>query len=155
MPLQVVHIHIVILSLLWFAFVRFLLFLRCEELLSLLHWAHSFQLSDPSQHVNKSSSIFLQVPAAAFLVIIERNLQIEDQEVTTRKGHVNMVFYLFWLHVYQLLTVLCFFWTDFVPGFGYTDNIYHFGEKYVFLIQLYTKCNYNTCICHIRTILIG
>ncbi|CAB3996562.1 crt homolog 2-like, partial [Paramuricea clavata] len=77
------------------------------------------------------------VPAAAFLVIIERNLQIEDQEVTTRKGHINMVFYLFWLHVYQLLTVLCFFWTDFVPGFGYTDNIYHFWENWWFGVRCF------------------
>jgi hypothetical protein len=84
------------------------------------------------------NGLFFQIPMAAFLVIIERNLKIEDQEVTTHKGHINMVFYLFWMHFYQLLTVLSVFWADFVPGFGYTDNISHFWEKYVFSIQLYT-----------------
>lgn len=45
-----------------------------------------------------------------------------------------MVFYLFWMHFYQLLVILAMFWADFVPGFGYADNIHDFWEKYVFQV---------------------
>ena len=99
-----------------------------------------------------SLRLSFQVPAAAFLVITERNLKVEDQkrnlkiEESSYTGQVNMMFYLFWMHFYQLLTALCLFWADFIPAFGYTDNIQHFWEKYVCFIQLYSQIH-AICVC--------
>ena len=45
----------------------------------------------------------------------------------TRK--VNLFYLLFWTSLYQLITVMIFFWLDVIPVFGYTDNIHDFGEK--------------------------
>ena len=63
----------------------------------------------------------LQVPAALMNVIEEKSLK--------DKRNVNMFYLLFWSSLYQLLTVFAFFWTDLIPGFGYTNNIHEFGEK--------------------------
>ena len=52
-------------------------------------------------------------------------------EITSAKSRVNLVFFMFWTSVYQLLVALCLFWIDFVPEFGYADNIHHFWDKYV------------------------
>ena len=61
-------------------------------------------------------------------VIEERGLKLE---LTHAKSRVNLVFFLFWTSLYQLLVALCLFWADFVPKFGYADNIHHFWDKYV------------------------
>ena len=42
---------------------------------------------------------------------------------------VNLFYFLFWSSLYQLLTIGLMFWTDIIPGFGYTNNINEFGEK--------------------------
>lgn len=63
----------------------------------------------------------VQVPAALMNVIEEKSLK------DTR--NVNMFYLLFWSSLYQLLTVFVLFWTDLIPGFGYTNNIHEFGEK--------------------------
>ena len=45
------------------------------------------------------------------------------------KRNVNMFYLLFCSSFYQLVCVFAFFWTDLIPGFGYTKNIHGFGEK--------------------------
>lgn len=65
----------------------------------------------------------LQVPAALMNVVEEMSLK--------DKRNVNMFYLLFCSSFYQLLVVWVFFWTDLIPGFGYTNNIHEFGEKYV------------------------
>ena len=42
---------------------------------------------------------------------------------------VNMFYLLFWTSLYQLITVMCFFWVDILPQFGFADGIKGFGQK--------------------------
>ena len=53
---------------------------------------------------------------------------IEEKSLKDTRN-VNMFYLLFWSSLYQLLTVFALFWTDLIPGFGYTNNIHEFGEK--------------------------
>ena len=59
-------------------------------------------------------------------IIEERGLKME---LSSEKKGVNIVFFLFWTFLYQLLVSFCLFWVDFVPGFGYVGNIHQFWEK--------------------------
>ena len=61
-------------------------------------------------------------------VIQERGLKME---LTSAKSRVNIIFFYFWTFVYQFLVAMCLFWVDFMPQFGYADNIHHFWDKYV------------------------
>ena len=61
-------------------------------------------------------------------VIEEQGLKME---LTSTKSRVNIVFFLFWTSVYEFIVAMCLFWLDFVPKFGYADNIHHFWDKYV------------------------
>ena len=61
-------------------------------------------------------------------VIEERGLKME---LTSTKSQVNIIFFFFWTSVYQFIVAMCLFWVDFVPKFGYADNIHHFWDKYV------------------------
>ena len=45
------------------------------------------------------------------------------------KRNVNMFYLLFCSSFYQLVCVFALFWTDLIPGFGYTNSIHEFGEK--------------------------
>ncbi|XP_028395878.1 uncharacterized protein LOC114519903 [Dendronephthya gigantea] len=69
------------------------------------------------------------LPAAIMNVIEERGLKME---ITSAKSRVNLVFFLFWTSVYQLLVALCLFWVDFLPEYGYADNIHHFWDNWSF-----------------------
>lgn len=42
---------------------------------------------------------------------------------------VNTIWFLMWTSFYQLLTVLAFFWLDFVPFFGNQPDIQTFGRR--------------------------
>ena len=61
-------------------------------------------------------------------VIEERGLKME---LTSAKSRVNIIFFLFWTSLYQFLVAMCLFWVDFMPKYGYADNIHHFWDKYV------------------------
>ena len=63
-------------------------------------------------------------------VIEEKSLKLES--VTSSRG-INLVYFLFWTSVYQLLTVGLFFWADIIPGFGNSKDISEFAQKYVTL----------------------
>ena len=45
----------------------------------------------------------------------------------TRK--VNLFYLLFWTSLYQLITVMCLFWVDILPKFGFAESMKQFGEK--------------------------
>ena len=77
--------------------------------------------SQQTSFLNVYTHVHVQVPAALMNVIEEKSLK------DTR--NVNMFYLLFWSSLYQLLTVFALFWTDLIPGFGYTNNIHEFGEK--------------------------
>ncbi|XP_046849374.1 uncharacterized protein LOC124442903 [Xenia sp. Carnegie-2017] len=69
------------------------------------------------------------VPFASFNVYTEKILKNNEQ---SSKDQVGILCYMFWLNVYQMLLVFCFFWVDIVPGFGYTHNIEQFLENFTF-----------------------
>ena len=56
----------------------------------------------------------------------EKALKLQDNQ--SKKG-VNLVYFLFWTSLYQLLTVGAFFWADIIPGFGNAKDIKQFGRK--------------------------
>ena len=70
--------------------------------------------------------ILFQVPAAVTNVIEEKSLKLKN--VTSGKG-VNLIYFLFWTSLFQLITVGMFFWADIIPGFGNTKNISEFGKR--------------------------
>ena len=70
--------------------------------------------------------MLFQVPAAVMNVIEEKSLKLQD--VTSRK-RVNLIYFLFWTSLFQLITVGMFFWADIIPGFGNTKNICEFGKR--------------------------
>lgn len=77
------------------------------------------------------------VPATLMNVIEEMSLK------DSRK--VNMFYLLFWTSLYQLITVMCFFWVDILPQFGFADGIKGFGQNYWFALQCFfgaDTCNY-------------
>ena len=69
---------------------------------------------------------FMQAPGALMNVVTEKGLKMV---LTVSRSRVNLLFFLFWTSVYQFLVAVCLFWADFLPQFGYADNIYHFWDK--------------------------
>ena len=63
-------------------------------------------------------------------VIEERGLKMELASAESR-ARVNIIFFLFWVSVYQFVVAMCFFWVDLLPQFGYANNIHQFWDKYV------------------------
>ncbi len=61
------------------------------------------------------------MPVALMNVIEEKSLK------DTRM--VNLFFLLFMASIYQVITVANLFWTDIIPGFGYSDGFGQFGQK--------------------------
>jgi hypothetical protein len=77
------------------------------------------------------------IPAALMNVIEEMSLK--------DKRNVNMFYLLFCSSFYQLVCVFAFFWTDLIPGFGYTNSIHGFGENYQYALYCFfggRGCNY-------------
>ena len=66
------------------------------------------------------------MPAAIMNVYEEKSLKL--QNVMSRRK-VNLVYFLFWTSLYQLLTVGLLFWADILPGFGNVKNIDQFAKK--------------------------
>ncbi|XP_048586541.1 uncharacterized protein LOC5518915 [Nematostella vectensis] len=69
------------------------------------------------------------VPAAAMNVIEEKGLKM--QNIMSRKG-INIVYFLFWESVYQLLCVLALFWVDIIPSYGFANSISQFWKNWSF-----------------------
>ena len=67
------------------------------------------------------SLISCKVPASIMNVIEEKTLK--------DKRSVNLFYFLFWSSLYQLIAMVLMFWTDIIPGFGYTNGINDFGKK--------------------------
>ena len=65
----------------------------------------------------------MQVPAALMNVVEEKSMK------DSRK--VDPYYFLFFSCLYQFIFVVLLFWTDIIPGFGYTSNIREFGNKCV------------------------
>ena len=61
-------------------------------------------------------------------VLEEYVVKMKNQ--TSRKG-INLVYFLFWTSLYQLICVGSLFWLDILPWYGNVDNISEFGRKYV------------------------
>lgn len=57
---------------------------------------------------------------------------IEEKSLKDRRK-VNLFYLLFCTSLYQLILVWTMFWTDIIPGFGFTTSLKHFGEKYASL----------------------
>lgn len=78
-------------------------------------------------------------------VLEERGVKMEITESKGSKKGINLVYFLFWTSLYQLLCVSLFFWADFLPWYGQVDNIKEFGKKYVLLFC----CQDENCLaCH-------
>lgn len=64
--------------------------------------------------------IFAFVPAAFMNVLSESVLKDVES--------LNVVVFLFWTSLYQVITDLAFFWADLIPGFGMSSSIHSFGQ---------------------------
>lgn len=62
-------------------------------------------------------------------VISERGVKMENK---TSRRKINLVYFLFWTSLYQLICVALLFWLDILPWYGNVDSISEFGRKYVF-----------------------
>ena len=83
--------------------------------------------------LNKSIFCFCslsKVPSAIMNVLEEKGVKMENK--TSSKG-INLVYFLFWTSLYQLLCVSSLFWLDILPWYGYVHNVKEFGKKYVCL----------------------
>jgi len=67
-------------------------------------------------------------------VIIERGVKMENQ-ISRRR--INLVYFLFWTSLYQLLCVGLLFWLDILPWYGNVDSISEFRRKYVFFFKYF------------------
>ena len=65
-------------------------------------------------------------------VISERGVKMENQ---TSRRKINLVYFLFWTSLYQLICVGSLFWLDILPWYGHVDSISEFGRKYVFFFS--------------------
>ena len=52
-------------------------------------------------------------------------------ESQTSRRRINLVYFLFWTSLYQLICVGLLFWLDILPWYGNVDNISEFAKKYV------------------------
>lgn len=77
------------------------------------------------------------VPAAVMNVLEERGVKMEIKESHGSKKGINLVYFLFWTSLYQLLCVSLFFWADFLPWYGQVDNIKEFGKNWWYGIQCF------------------
>ena len=72
-------------------------------------------------------------------VLEEKGVKMENK--TSSKG-INLVYFLFWTSLYQLLCVSSLFWLDILPWYGSVDNVKEFGKKYVCLFACLFVCCY-------------
>ncbi|EDO46832.1 predicted protein [Nematostella vectensis] len=79
--------------------------------------------------LSKTYCLERRVPAAAMNVIEEKGLKM--QNIMSRKG-INIVYFLFWESVYQLLCVLALFWVDIIPSYGFANSISQFWKNWSF-----------------------
>jgi len=74
------------------------------------------------------------IPAAIMNVLEEYVVKMKNQ--TSRKG-INLVYFLFWTSLYQLICVGSLFWLDILPWYGNVDTISEFGRNWWFGIQCF------------------
>lgn len=84
-------------------------------------------------------------------VLEERGVKMEITESKGSKKGINLVYFLFWTSLYQLLCVSLFFWADFLPWYGQVDNIREFGKKYVLLFCVRTKIGWLVTPPHLKS----
>ena len=75
-------------------------------------------------------------------VLEEYVVKMKNQ--TSRKG-INLVYFLFWTSLYQLICVGSLFWLDILPWYGNVDNISEFGRKYVIYFFYNFICSLALC----------
>lgn len=78
------------------------------------------------------------VPLAIVATSFEKAVQNPTSERTNNDGtNLNMAYVLFWSYSFSLITLVCLFWTDIIPGFGMTKGISDFAKVFWFNIQCY------------------
>jgi len=74
------------------------------------------------------------VPATVMNVISERGVKMENK---TSRRKINLVYFLFWTSLYQLICVALLFWLDILPWYGNVDSISEFGRNWWFGVQCF------------------
>lgn len=65
-------------------------------------------------------------PEAAMNVLQEHGLKMKN----TSEEQINIVYYLFWTSVYELLGIALFLWIDILPWYGDSKNISNFATNW-------------------------
>lgn len=73
-------------------------------------------------------SLWTQGVGAVSFIIEEKAVKLRHRE-----NQANLLAVMFWISVFQFVTILLYFWADILPGFGYAENIQEFGKKWVLL----------------------
>jgi len=95
-----------------------------------------FSAINSNNSKRKFFSSNFKIPAAIMNVLEEYVVKMKNQ--TSRKG-INLVYFLFWTSLYQLICVGSLFWLDILPWYGNVDTISEFGRKYVILSNYVLK----------------
>ena len=77
------------------------------------------------------SYVVALVPGTLLNACMERDLKAGRREapVGDDSGEMNVVFYVFWLGFWTLMTTLPIFWLSILPGYGTVPNIKIFTER--------------------------
>ena len=79
-----------------------------------------------------NSTHHLQTPLALVSVILEKAVKKTQSTYRSDKpSQLSIPYVLFWCYGFNFLAHLMLFWVDLIPGFGMTDNMVDFGNRWV------------------------
>ena len=61
-------------------------------------------------------------------IIIEKAVKRGTNSRGVESTDINIAYVLFWCYFFSLITLILFFWTDVIPGFGMADDIVDFAK---------------------------
>ena len=71
---------------------------------------------------------YFQIPLAIVSTSFEKTVQNPRRDRVYNSADINIPYVLFWSYLFSLITLICLFWTDIIPGFGMTQGIVDFGK---------------------------
>ncbi|XP_060079277.1 uncharacterized protein LOC132558696 [Ylistrum balloti] len=77
------------------------------------------------------------IPQGVVVVVIERSTKSQMRTQAGGLDHVNPFYLMFWSFFFCFVSMLAFFWTDILPGFGMTEGISDFGDVFMFNLKCF------------------
>ena len=103
---------------------------QMRRLASAFTYVKSTKFHELLHLVNSHNFSFFQIPLAIVATSFERAVQRpkHGRESKTGNTDINMAYVLFWSYFFSLISLVCLFWTDIIPGFGMAEGITDFAK---------------------------